>query len=472
MKIFDKRRDEMYILFGPDENLSVGQCLDVNGILVQVIDIQYANLPGVLEHLLRKSLLEKMLAGEDAQPNLGGELDVMTDYRLAVTKIRGTIREGRFRPGFFELCADRSNAQIRVLQPSEILELLGINGGLEGFGVIAGNGEPQFPLRLNRLGITLITGMKGSGKSYSAKKLLLRLIDAGKVVVVFDINGEYAGLGLNESGERNRYAGRIKVLVPKEGGAGGEEVPLRIPLRDITYEDFADFMGINGETQMYNELIVYWSMAREFTLGELEQWVRDRVDCDYVKLGLLRKIKTARALKLFGEFDLKGLIRELEKSGGALVVKLKGVTRKERSIIVSFLLRRLAELRKAEEIMPLCVFAEEAQLYATPSMWDDVLTRMRHYGIFPTFITNDPRSLPEEVFSLCDNLIAFKLQNSEDLKQVSRVKMVDPETLQLIRSAENYCCLVTGSLTNDFPLLIRITPEGGVRMGGETRELA
>jgi len=136
------------------------------------------------------------------------------------------------------------------------------------------------------------------------------------------------------------------------------------------------------------------------------------------------------------------------------------------------LLRRLAELRKAEEIMPLCVFAEEAQLYATPSMWDDVLTRMRHYGIFPTFITNDPRSLPEEVFSLCDNLIAFKLQNSEDLKQVSRVKMVDPETLQLIRSAENYCCLVTGSLTNDFPLLIRITPEGGVRMGGETRELA
>jgi len=325
MKIFDKRRDEMYILFGPDENLSVGHCLDVNGILVQVIDIQYANLPGVLEHLLRKSLLEKMLAGEDAQPNLGGELDVMTDYRLAVTKIRGTIREGRFRPGFFELCADRSNAQIRVLQPSEILELLGINGGLEGFGVIAGNGEPQFPLRLNRLGITLITGMKGSGKSYSAKKLLLRLIDAGKVVVVFDINGEYAGLGLNESGERNRYAGRIKVLVPKEGGAGGEEVPLRIPLRDITYEDFADFMGINGETQMYNELIVYWSMAREFTLGELEQWVRDRVDCDYVKLGLLRKIKTARALKLFGEFDLKGLIRELEKSGGALVVKLKGM---------------------------------------------------------------------------------------------------------------------------------------------------
>lgn len=59
-------------------------------------------------------------------------------------------------------------------------------------------------------------------------------------------------------------------------------------------------------------------MTREFTLGELEQWVRDRVDCDYMKLGLLRKIKTARALKLFVEFDLKGLIRELEKSGGHL----------------------------------------------------------------------------------------------------------------------------------------------------------
>lgn len=471
MKILDKRGDEFYILFGPDERLRVGQCLDVEGILVQIIDIQYANLPSILQHLLQRSLVEKMVTGEDTQPDLNSALDILIDYRLAVAKIRGTIQNGTFKRGFSELNIDRSRAKIRVLPPAEVLELLNIDGGMVGFGNVAGDGDPPFVLRVERLGINLITGMKGSGKSYSSKKLLLRLIDAGKVAIVFDINGEYTELGIDESGRPNRYSGRIKILDPKAERGDGDRVPLRIPLHAITYEDFADFMGIDSQTQMFNELIVFWATASRPDLNSLEDWVNSRIANDHVRLGLLGKIRAARAIRLFGDFDLKGLIKGLEERGGALIVRLKEVTRKERAIIVNFLLRGLAELRKRDEIRPLCVFAEEAQLYATPAMWDDILTRMRHYGIFPTFITNDPRTLPDEVFSLCDNLIVFKLQNSDDLKQIAKVKMVDLETVQLLRNIEDYCCLIIGSLTDDFPLLVRITAEEGVKMGGETKRL-
>ena len=107
----------------------------------------------------------------------------------------------------------------------------------------------------------------------------------------------------------------------------------------------------------------------------------------------------------------------------------------------------------------------------TRAMWDDILTRMRHYGIFPTFITNDPTTLPDEVFSLCDNLISFKFENEDDLKQISKAKMIDLETLKLLKSIEFFQCLIIGDLTNDFPILVKVTPQKDVMMGGETQRL-
>jgi len=47
---------------------------------------------------------------------------------------------------------------------------------------------------VDKLGINLITGMKGSGKSYLAKRLLSKLIDQNILTVVFDLNAEYLDL--------------------------------------------------------------------------------------------------------------------------------------------------------------------------------------------------------------------------------------------------------------------------------------
>jgi hypothetical protein len=222
---------------------------------------------------------------------------------------------------------------------------------------------------------------------------------------------------------------------------------------------------------MYNELIVFWARKGPFDLDDLESWVNQNIDNNYVRTGLMGKIRMAKALHLFGQFDIKGHITKMEQSGGALIVNLRGTRRKEREVIVEFLVRRLANLRTKKEIKPLCLFAEEAQLYVTGAMWDDILTRMRHYGIFPTFITNDPTTLPDEVFSLCDNLVSFKFENEDDLKQISKAKMIDLETLKLLKNIEFFQCLIIGDMTNDFPILVDITPQKDVMMGGETQRL-
>ena len=338
-------------------------------------------------------------------------------------------------------------------------------------GETATRNPTSFQLMLDRLGINLITGMKGSGKSYAAKRILLRLVEAGKVVVVLDLNGEYVNLWRDEQGKPGTYAGQVRVLNPKAMKATGSEVPLRIPLNEVGYDEFASFTNTNPTSQMYNELIVFWARGGPFGVDNLETWVNQNIENNYVKTGLQGKIRMAKALHIFGLFDLKGHINRMEQNGGALIVNLRGTRRKDREVIVEFIVRRLAILRTRKEIKPLCLFAEEAQLYVTRVMWDDILTRMRHYGIFPTFITNDPTTLPDEVFSLCDNLISFKFQNKDDLKQIAKAKMIDLETLKLLKSIEPFQCLIIGDLTNDFPILVEVTPEKDVMMGGETQQL-
>ena len=471
MRILNKKGDEIYILCRPDESLRIGDCLNIGGIIAQVIDVEYATLPGILEHILRKSLLEGAETEEYIQRETKTFLDTLSDHRLAITKIRGTYDGKEFKPGFTELSVDRSNAPISLMKPEEIANMLKLKSKyMADLGETATREPMNFQLMLDKLGINLITGMKGSGKSYAAKKMLLKLIENGKVIVVFDLNGEYVNLWRDEQGKPGIFAGRVRVLNPKATTATASEVPLRIPLNEVGYDEFASFTNTNPASQMYNELIVFWGRKGPFDLDDLESWVND-IENKYVRTGLLGKIRMAKALHLFGQFDIKGHITQMEQSGGALIVNLRGTRRKEREVIVEFVIRRLANLRTKKAIRPICLFAEEAQLYVTRAMWDDILTRMRHYGIFPTFITNDPTTLPDEVFSLCDNLISFKFENMDDLKQISKAKMIDLDTLKLLKNIEFFQCLIIGDLTNDFPILVGITPQKEVMMGGETQRL-
>ena len=472
MRILNKKGDEIYILCRPDESLRIGDCLNIGGIIAQVIDVEYATLPGILEHILRKSLLGGAETEENIQQEAKTFLDTLSDHRLAITKIRGTYDGKEFRPGFTELSVDRSNASISLMRPEEVANMLELKSKyMADLGETATREPMNFQLMLDKLGINLVTGMKGSGKSYAAKKILLKLIESGKVTVVFDLNGEYVNLWRDEHGKPGIFAGRARVLNPKATTATAGEVPLRIPLNEVGYDEFASFTNTNPASQMYNELIVFWGRKGPFDLDDLESWVNQNIENKYVQTGLLGKIRMAKALHLFGQFDIKGLITQMEQSGGALIVNLRGTRRKEREVIVEFVVRRLANLRTKKEIRPLCLFAEEAQLYVTKAMWDDILTRMRHYGIFPTFITNDPTTLPDEVFSLCDNLISFKFENMDDLKQISKAKMIDIDTLKLLKNIEFFQCLIIGDLTNDFPILVGITPQKEVMMGGETQRL-
>jgi hypothetical protein len=53
---------------------------------------------------------------------------------------------------------------------------------------------------------------------------------------------------------------------------------------------------------------------------------------------------------------------------------------------VEILLSKLTDLLMSWKMKAVFFFAEEAHLYLRETYWEDIVTRMRHIGIFTTFI--------------------------------------------------------------------------------------
>ena len=74
MKIYKKQGDTIQILCAPEETAEKGDYLHIEdnkvkkGLIAQVIDIQFANLPGILEDMLRDVMTEDSLKGYDCDP--------------------------------------------------------------------------------------------------------------------------------------------------------------------------------------------------------------------------------------------------------------------------------------------------------------------------------------------------------------------------------------------------------------------
>jgi hypothetical protein len=476
MRVLTKEGDVINLLAAPDEDVRLGESIAIDNIIVQIIDIQFADVPGVLEHLLRKSLVPESQRVEYVQPQLKSVLDTLADHKLLIGKIRGRM-EGSgpnvsFKRGLTEFNLSRTSSRVSVLDESVLFRILGLPENVQRPWGRTTSTEPHgldFPAA--RFGINLITGMKESGKSYASKKLLLRLIEQNIVTIVFDLNAEYVNLWKRDNtGTPNGYAPHIRILTPYLLQPTAQEVPFRIPLNEISADDFAHLMNVPEMSAMHQNLMQFWNDHRgqQFDLNDLEQFV-NRITQLEVRTGLQTRVRTASGSRLFGPMNFAGTVTGLE-GGGALILNLAGIKGWQRKILVSFVLSKLDEI--AENVGSIAVFFEEAHLYVESQNIIDIVTRMRHLGIYPTFITNVPSTLPPEIYTLLDNLVGFAILNEADLNHIARSGKIDQETIATLKLLEQGRCMIIGRATANYPLYVEITPVGNVVMGGETRPLA
>jgi DNA helicase HerA-like ATPase len=166
---------------------------------------------------------------------------------------------------------------------------------------------------------------------------------------------------------------------------------------------------------------------------------------------------------------LEECLLKARDEGGAIIIDLKDTSTIDRQMVVEYLLGKLVEMLKSWRLRAVFLFAEEAHLYLRETYWDDIVTRMRHYGIFTTFITNQPDTIRENIYRQADNIFLFNFTNEHDLETVSRAARVDAETVKSIAmDLPPHHCLVLGKIVKDFPIVVKVRALD-VKTMGETR---
>jgi len=479
MRLFRKVGNTVQILSFPGEDVEKGGYLLIEdkkaekAVIAQVIDIQFATVPGIMEELLRSPNIEDYVAGEDADP-----LDVMShilyiqDTRLLVCKIYGTVAEGGLRQENSWL-PSRTYSTIRGLPTESLIRLAGITKGLP---IDLGTTQESSPITVDACELdgklNIITGKKGTGKSHLSKLLVLGLVEHGATVVVLDLNGEYTNLDLTPEGNRNEFYGKLHVLSPsKNFKITLYQTDLYVIMRILTY-------ALNLPGTSAREFRHIWRFLEEkgmLTLHELGEAIK-RWQCNqHVRDAMFSRYYALVHSNFFTDnmaesIDFEGLLRRTdENGGGAIIIDLSNTSPADRQVVVECVLAKLQEILSQWKIRAIFFFAEEAHLYLRETYWDDVVTRMRHFGLFTTFITNQPNTIHENIYRQADNIFLLNFVNEHDLEIVSRAARVDAETaISIVRDLPPYYCLVLGKVVKDFPIVVKIKPLN-IKTMGQTR---
>jgi hypothetical protein len=479
MKLYKKEGNILQILSFPTENAEKGDYLLVEdadarkALIAQVIDVQFASIPGVLEELLR-TLPDggEPIQGEDIDPlEIASHITYIQDASLLICKIRATFENERLSPSSSWL-PSRSQSTIKKLSIPMLLKLARVEGKLP---IILGGTKDSSLLTIDATAVdgtlNIITGKKGCGKSHLSKLLMASLIGYKATVVIFDLNGEYTSIGMTSDGKRNMYYDKIHALTPSQNfKVALDQLHLNVVMGILIHA-----LHLPGTSS--REFRRIWKSLKDrgkLTLHELGETIQNLNCNQHVRDALASRYHALVNSGFFtdnlAEATLleEGLLKSKEE-GGALVINLRNTSTIDRQIVVEYVLGKLVDSLQNWKLNAVFLFAEEAHLYLRETYWDDIVTRMRHFGIFTTFITNQPDTIRENIYRQADNIFLFNFTNEHDLDVVSRAARVDAETVRSIaRDLPPHHCLTLGKIVHDFPIVTRVRALD-IKTMGETR---
>jgi DNA helicase HerA-like ATPase len=479
MKLYKKEGNILQVLSFPNERTEKGDYLliedpDSNKALIaQVIDVQFATIPGVLEELLR-TLPDggEPIQGEDIDPlEIAPHITYIQDASLLICKTRATL-ENEVLTSSSSWLPSRSQSTIRKLSIPILLKLAEVGGSRP---IIIGGTKDSTLLTIDATALdgtlNIVTGKKGCGKSHISKLLMASLIGYKATVVIFDLNGEYTNIGMTQDGKRNIYYDKIHALTPSQNfKVALDQLHLNVVMGILIH-------ALHLPATSSREFRRLWKSLKEkscLTLQEMgtaihnlkcNQHVRDALSSRYhalVNSGFFTDLLSEASL-------LDECLLKAKSQGGAIVINLRNTSTIDRQIVVEYVLGKLVDSLQSWKLRATFLFAEEAHLYLRETYWDDIVTRMRHFGIFTTFITNQPDTIRESIYRQADNIFLFNFTNEHDLDVVSHASRVDAETVRSIaRDLPPQHCLTLGKVVKDFPIVVRVRSLDMKTMG-ETR---
>ena len=430
-------------------------------LVLQVYDERYLDVEGIEEEIAREEVLSASVDGVTSDPtDLGTISTLVRDMRILLCKARGSISGGKLTPRA-NWMPSRTTSKVTRLMIEDLAHTLAPLGLRNiRLGTVDTDSGFEVPAEALDGRITVITGRKESGKSHLAKILLRGFLEHGAYSVVFDLNDEYGTVGLRGDGSDSAQGRMVKVMRP------GRDMRFSLAstgLRPIT-NLLSHSLDMPGTS--LREFVKIWEQLEkrdELSMAALESGIQQWRCNEFVRDALFARYHTLASCGLFTDssrqqFDLQDFFA-LNRSGGALVVSLGGISPLNRKIVVELILSKLVELLERRRIPPVFLFAEEAHLYLRDTYWEDLITRMRHFGVFTVFVTNQPDAIDQKIYRQVDNIFLYNFSNDSDLNLVSQASMADADTVKaIVRTLPPKMCLLLGYAVRNLPVVVTVDP--------------
>jgi hypothetical protein len=439
-------------------------------MVVQVYDEEYLSSQALIEDIVKEEVVNASSTENIHDPlNIGSLSRLVRDARVFRAKIRASVNDGKLSSDVTWL-PSRVESKIRRIEMKELDSLLGRSGV---FPIPLGRTghEEEFEIYAEDLDgkLTVITGKKESGKSHLSKMLIKTLVQYGAFVVVFDLNNEYGGLGWSRAGIPSSIHRQIKVLEPGKTlrftldycGKTAVSGMLKNAL-DMPAASLREFLRIWDSCENKQSLSID-AIGNAVNTWNINELVRD---------ALVSRYHVIQSSRLFinGEGGLQFEDIISGKSGAAMVINMAEVSPTVRRMVVELVLSKIVDLLEHKQIPPIFLFAEEAHIYIRDTYWEDIITRMRHFGIYTTFITNQPDAISDGIYRQVDNIFLFNFTNDNDLDKISKVSLADNDTIRsIVRTLPQRHCLAIGKAVCDLPMVIKVAASE-VLMLGETQK--
>lgn len=484
MRILQKTNDEMMLLAVKSEMISKGDYFliedtEMKGeLIVQVYSEEYLSNQSIIEDIIKDEIIGATSPGISYDPLGMGSLScTLRDSRVFKAKIRGSIGMNTTMSSGITWLPSRVSSKIRRLTASELNHMLNRDGQTPISIGFVGNSLDPFTIYAEDLDgrLNIIAGKKESGKSHLSKLLVKSLLEHGAFILVFDLNNEYAGLGIKTDGSDSNVESKILLLEPGKN--------LRFSLEYCGKPSLYAMLknALDMPSTSLREFFRIWDILHKkdtLTLEAFTNAINNWNFNDLVRDALVSRLHTMHSSGLFlndkknDGYDglrFENLISE-NVQGLAMIVNMGSFAPIIRHMLVELILNKLVELLGNNMIPPIFLFAEEAHLYIKETYWDDIITRMRHFGIYSTFITNQPEALGEGILRQVDNIFLFTFVNESDLERISRISLVDKDTIKsIVRTLPRRYSLLIGKMVQELPVVVKV-PQLDIKTYGETKK--
>jgi uncharacterized protein len=485
LKILQKTNDELILLAVKSEMVSKGDYFLIEDadmkrkLVVQVYNEEYLSNQSIIEDIVKDEIVRATSPGVSYDPlEIGLLSGIVRDSRLFKAKIRGSsIGSDPNMSSDVTWLPSRVNSKIRRLTISELNRILNRSGESPISIGFVDNSQDPFIIYAEDLDgrLNIIAGKKESGKSHLSKLLVKSLLEHGAFILIFDLNNEYTGLGIKTNGLRSNVDPKIVLLEPGKN--------LRFSLEYCGKPSVSSMLknSLDMPSTSLREFFRIWDNLDKrhvLTIEALSNAINNWNFNDLVRDALISRFHTIYSSRLFlndeKNDEYEGLrFEDLISNnvhGLAMIVNMGSLTPTIRHMVVELILNKLVELLVNDVIHPIFLFAEEAHLYIKETYWDDIITRMRHFGIYSTFITNHPEALGEGILRQVDNIFLFNFVNESDLEGISKISLVDKDTIKsIVRTLPQRYSLLIGKMVQELPIVVRV-PQLDIKTYGETKK--